>query len=47
MNYPSNLYYHSKFIYLYIIQLEYTIEGVNKIPVNQEQVYFPRQSQGK
>ena len=30
-----------------IIQLKYTIEGVSKIPVPQEQAYFPRRSRGK
>ena len=29
------------------IQLKYTIEGVSKIPVPQEQAYFPRRSRGK
>ena len=31
----------------HIIQLKYTIEGVSKIPVPQEQAYFPRRSRGK
>ena len=31
----------------YIIQLKYTIEGVSKILVPRDQIYFPRRSRGK
>ena len=30
-----------------IIQLKYTIEGVSKILVPRDQIYFPRRSRGK
>ena len=34
-------------ILVYMIQLKYTIEGVRKILVPQDQIYFLRRSQGK
>ena len=41
-NNVQNIIQQSTFSEVDIIQLKYTIEGVSKIPVPQEQAYFPR-----